>query len=353
MARFSDAFKIGTKTVGPGHPCFIIAEAGVNHNGDMDLARQLIDKAVAAGVDAVKFQTFKAEHVVSEVAPKAAYQKETTDIEESQLDMERRLELPFENFIDLQDYCRKKDIIFLSSPFDMGSIDFLSSINIPAFKVPSGEIDNPLFFRRLARTNVPIIFSTGMADMQEVGRAATWLDEEGARDICILHCVSNYPARPEDMNLRAMETLRNNYQVPVGLSDHTPGVEIAIAAVALGANLVEKHFTLDKSMDGPDHQASLDPEELKALVTGIRNVEMAFGNGIKTPKPSEEDTRNVARRSLFLTRTIAAGDIIQLDDLIALRPSGGIPPFDLDKVIGKKSRIDLDEGAMLTWQDLT
>lgn len=353
MARFSDAFKIGTKTVGPGHPCFIIAEAGVNHNGDMDLARQLIDKAVAAGVDAVKFQTFKAEHVVSEVAPKAAYQKETTDIEESQLDMERRLELPFENFIDLQDYCRKKDIIFLSSPFDMGSIDFLSSINIPAFKVPSGEIDNPLFFRRLARTNVPIIFSTGMADMQEVGRAATWLDEEGARDICILHCVSNYPARPEDMNLRAMETLRNNYQVPVGLSDHTPGVEIAIAAVALGASLVEKHFTLDKSMDGPDHQASLDPEELKALVTGIRNVEMAFGNGIKTPKPSEEDTRNVARRSLFLTRTIAAGDIIQLDDLIALRPSGGIPPFDLDKVIGKKSRIDLDEGAMLTWQDLT
>lgn len=353
MARFSDAFKIGTKTVGPGHPCFIIAEAGVNHNGDMDLARQLIDKAVAAGVDAVKFQTFKAEHVVSEVAPKAAYQKETTDIEESQLDMERRLELPFENFIDLQDYCRKKDIIFLSSPFDMGSIDFLSSINIPAFKVPSGEIDNPLFFRRLARTNVPIIFSTGMADMQEVGRAATWLDEEGARDICILHCVSNYPARPEDMNLRAMETLRNNYKVPVGLSDHTPGVEIAIAAVALGANLVEKHFTLDKSMDGPDHQASLDPEELKALVTGIRNVEMAFGNGIKIPKPSEEDTRNVARRSLFLTRTIAAGDIIQLDDLIALRPSGGIPPFDLDKVIGKKSRIDLDEGAMLTWQDLT
>lgn len=344
--------KIAGRRVGPGQPCFIIAEAGVNHNGDPEAAKKLIDVAVESGADAVKFQTFKAERVISADAPKAGYQLESTDPGESQLDMIRKLELTDDHFRQLDAYCRERGIIFISTPFDHPSVDLLDSLGVPAFKVPSGETVNLPLLRHIASKQKPVILSTGMSTLGEVERAVNTIKQAGSGQLAVLHCVSNYPAAVADVNLMAMQTMGHAFQTPVGYSDHTLGIEIPIAAVALGACVIEKHFTLDKALPGPDHRASLEPDELAAMVRGIRNVQAAMGSGIKTPAESEENTRLVARRSLFLERDVIAGAVLRDTDLIALRPSGGIPPDQFDHVVGRRLRRSLNRGAQLGWEDL-
>ncbi len=339
-------FDVGGEHIGEGR-CFVIAEAGVNHNGDAHMAARLIDAAVAAGADAVKFQTFKADQVVSMAAPKASYQQTTTAPGESQFEMVRALELNDTQFAELKAHCDRHGIVFLSTPFDHPSVELLHGLGMSAFKIPSGEITNLALIRHIGGLGLPAILSTGMAYLEEVDRAVAALTEAGCPALAILHCVSNYPAAPEDTNLRAMDTLREAFGVPVGLSDHSAGIEIALGAVARGAAVIEKHFTLDKTLPGPDHQASLDPDELCALVTGIRKIEAAMGDGIKAPQPSEANTREVARRSLFLRAALRGGQNIALDDLIALRPGGGIPPNEIEIVVGRRAARDLAAGTML------
>lgn len=345
------AFEIGGIPVGLGR-CFLIAEAGVNHNGDAGMALDLIDAAVAAGADAVKFQTFQADQVVSAGAPKAPYQRTGSDPLESQFEMVRALELDAAEFAGLKAHCDARGILFLSTPFDHESVDLLHRLGVPAFKIPSGEITNLPLIRHIGRLGLPVILSTGMADMAEVERAVAALAEVSCRALAILHCVSNYPAAPEDTNLRAMATLRGTFGVPVGLSDHSTGIEIPLAAAALGAAVIEKHFTLDKSLPGPDHAASLNPKELEAMVAGIRKVEAALGDGVKAPRPAEADTREVARRSLFLKAALPRGRTIAEGDVIALRPAGGIPPSEVMAVLGRRVARDLEAGTMLRWDDL-
>jgi len=343
---------IGERVIGPGKPVFIIAEAGVNHNGSLEMAKQLVDAAVEAGADAVKFQTFKAEKVVSLHAPKAAYQKNTTDPAESQLEMVRRLELPYEAFRELKAYCDQRGILFMSTPFDEDSVDFLDGIGVPVFKIPSGEVVNHPFLEYVARKGKPLIMSTGMSYLSEVDEAVRVVGGPGNEQLVLLHCVSNYPADPADVNLRAMQTMATAFQVPVGYSDHTLGIEIPLAAVALGACVIEKHFTLDRELPGPDHRASLEPAELKAMVDDIRKVEQALGNGRKIPASSEEDTRRVARRSLVLKEDVSEGKLIQAGMLTALRPAGGIPPNLISYVVGRETTHPLKAGAILQWGDL-
>ena len=350
-SEWPSAFDIGGVRIGDGH-CFVIAEAGVNHNGDAEMAARLIEAAVAAGADAVKFQTFKADQVVSAAAPKATYQQITTAPGESQLDMVRALELDGTQFAQLKAHCDRHGIIFLSTPFDHSSVELLHGLGMPAIKIPSGEVTNLPLIRHMGSLGLPAILSTGMAFLEEVEEAVATLSEAGCPALAILHCVSNYPAAPEDTNLRAMDTLRETFGVPIGLSDHSAGIEIALGAVARGAAVIEKHFTLDKTLPGPDHQASLDPDELRALVTGIRKVEAALGTGIKAPQASETNTRMVARRSLFLRTALRDGQHIVQDDLIALRPGGGIPPNEIETVIGRRAARDLAAGTMLDPADV-
>jgi N-acetylneuraminate synthase/N,N'-diacetyllegionaminate synthase len=345
------AFDIGGIPVGHGR-CFIIAEAGVNHNGDVDKAIALIDAAVAAGADAVKFQTFDAKQVISAMAPKATYQEAATTSGESQLEMIQALELKGDHFRMLKRHCDARGIVFLSTPFDHISVDLLQQLGVPAFKIPSGEITNMPLIKYVAAQGRPIILSTGMADLVEVEKAVDVLNNGGCAAMAILHCVSCYPTAPEDVNLRAMATLRDSFGVPIGLSDHSLGIEIPLAAVALGAAVIEKHFTLDKSLPGPDHAASLDPTELAAMAAGIRKVEAAMGDGVKAARPAEANTREVARRSLFLQTSVAGGANIGESQVIALRPAGGIPPYDIDKVLGSRAARDLEAGTMLSWDDL-
>ncbi len=333
-------------------PVFVIAEAGVNHNGDPKMAKRLVEVAVEAGADAVKFQTFKADKVVALNAPKATYQKATTDPEESQLEMLRRLELPYEVFEEIKALCDQKSITFISTSSDEESADFLDSLGVPAFKVPSGEVTNHLFLEYVARKGKPIIMSTGMSYLSEVDEAVRVIRKVGNDKLILLHCVSNYPADVADVNLRAMQTLYSAFQVSVGYSDHTLGIEIPLAATALGACVIEKHFTLDRQLPGPDHKASLEPDELKAMVDGIRKIKQALGNGCKIPVASEEDTRHVARRSLVLKENVSEGDIITAKMLTALRPSGGIPPNMVSYVKGRKAARFLRTGTMLNWSDL-
>ena len=283
--------KAGDRYIGEDEPCFIIAEAGVNHNGDINLARKLIDVAVEAGADAVKFQTFKAEEVVTKGAEKADYQKKTTGLKESQFEMLKRLELTGRDFEELFAYAQRKDIIFLSSPFDKGSVDLLDRLGVPAFKVGSGEITNFPLLKHIARKKKPIILSTGMSTLGEVEEALEVIRKDGATDIILLHCVSSYPAKMEDMNLKVIETLRHAFKLPVGLSDHSIGIAIPVAAVSLGACVIEKHFTLDKNLPGPDHRASLEQDELKQMVKAIRDVEKAMGDGVKRPTKEEEENK--------------------------------------------------------------
>lgn len=343
---------IGSSIIAPGQPCYVIAEAGVNHNGNLDLAFRLIDEARRAGADAVKFQAFKADKLVSRTAPKANYQIQATGREESQYEMIRRLELDFEQHRRLFDYAAQQGITLLSSPFDEESADELESLGISAFKIPSGEIVNLPFLAHLAQKKKPIILSTGMSDLAEVATAVSVIEENGNPPLILLQCLTNYPADPAEANLRAMATMSAAFDVPVGYSDHVVGNEVSFAAVALGACLIEKHFTLERTLPGPDHQASLEPDELAALIQGIRTVEAALGTGIKRPASSEKDICRVARKSLVAARDIPADTIIEAAMLIAKRPGTGISPANLSWVLGRKTRRAVCRDTPLTEEDL-
>ena len=326
---------------------FIIAEAGDNHNGSRELAFRLIDKAVEAGADCVKFQTFVTDEVISKRAEKAEYQKAATGSDESQYQMVKKLELSFEQFRELQKYAEERGITFLSTPFDIPSVEFLDSINIPCFKIPSGEITNLPYLIKIAETGRDVIMSTGMAELNEIESAINILREHGSGDISLLHCNTEYPTPYEDVNLRAMSTLKEKFGVRVGYSDHTQGIEVPIAAVALGAEIIEKHFTLDHNMEGPDHKASLEPDELKQMVDGIRKTEKALGNGIKTASPSEKKNIQIARKSIVARRDIKKGEILTEENLAVKRPGNGISPMRWYEVIGTKAIRDFSEDEMI------
>ncbi len=325
---------------------YIIAEAGVNHNGSYELACKLVDAAKAAGVDCIKFQTFKSENLVSNSAQKAEYQKNTTG-EGSQVDMLKKLELSYEDFRALKDYCDKVGICFLSTPFDFDSIEFLNSIDMPFWKIPSGEVTNYPYLVALAKTGKPIVMSTGMCDLLEIQDAINVLRENGTKDIRLLHCNTEYPTPYEDVNLRAMQAMRDAFGLAVGYSDHTKGIEVPIGAVALGATVIEKHFTLDRNMEGPDHKASLEPDELAKMVTSIRNIEKALGNGDKTPSPSEKKNITVARKSIVAAKKIKFGESITEDDITVKRPGSGINPMRWNEVLGTKAVRDFEEDELI------
>jgi N,N'-diacetyllegionaminate synthase len=321
---------------------FIIAEAGVNHNGLVDLAFQLVDVAVEAGADAVKFQTFKTENLVSKIAEKANYQKQTTSKIESQFDMLKKLELDVNTHRQLINYCNQKDIVFLSTPFDRDSIDMLDQLGLEIYKIPSGEITNLPYLRHVGSLGKKIILSTGMSTLEEVGDALDILTGAGTSidDITVLHANTMYPTPMVDVNLRAMLTIQKKFDVGVGYSDHTLGVEVDIAAVAMGASVIEKHFTLDKAMDGPDHKASLEPSELKIMVTSIRNIEKALGSFEKKPSPSETENIDIVRKSIVASKSIVKGELLTKDNITVKRPGNGISPIKWDEVIGLKSAKD-------------
>jgi N,N'-diacetyllegionaminate synthase len=328
---------------------FIIAEAGVNHNGSLEMAFQLIDMAVAAGADAVKFQTFKADNIITVNAPKAGYQKATTETGESQLQMVKKLELDETTHIQLYKYCQHKGIQFLSSPFDLESIDLLCRLGLGIFKIPSGEITNLPYLRKLGALKKRVLLSTGMADLSEVEDALNVLTKSGTslEDITVLHCNTEYPTPFEDVNLRAMLTIGRTFGVAVGYSDHTPGIEVAIAAVALGATILEKHFTLDRNLPGPDHKASLEPVELKTMVQSLRNVEKTLGDGIKRPSPSEVKNKPIARKSLVATQPIKMGELFSSDNITAKRPGTGVSPMRWDEIIGRKASRNYREDELI------
>jgi len=328
-------------------PVFIIAEAGVNHNGSIALAKQLIDVAAKAGADAVKFQTFIAEEVVSTDAPKAEYQKQTTDASESQLDMIKKLELSKEDHLELMDYAKHKNIMFLSTPFDERSADLLVELGVPLIKMSSGEITNHPFLKHIAKKDMPIILSTGMSTLEEVAEAVSVINEAGCKDLTLLHCTSNYPARVDDCNLLAMKTMADAFDIPVGYSDHTPGIYVPLAATAMGACVIEKHFTLDKNLPGPDHRASLEPVELEEMVRGIRLVEKARGSSVKAPVESELEVRDVARRSIVAKVDIPAGTVITENMLAFKRPGTGVAPKDISTILGKKIRQNIKKDELI------
>ena len=334
----------------------IIAEAGVNHNGDLQKAIELIEVASKAGVDVVKFETFKADKIVSKTARKAKYQTENMgDDDDSQYNMLKSLELSEEDHHRLMKQCDKRGVQFFSTAFDVDGIDFLDKLGMPFFKSPSGEITNYPYLKRLAEKGKPVILSTGMADMKEVKAAVDVLMKHGLakQDITVLHCNTEYPTPMEDVNLKAMNTIGDELGVQVGYSDHTLGIEVPIAAVALGAKVIEKHFTLDRNLPGPDHRASLEPSELKEMVAAIRNIEVAIsGSGKKEPSSSELKNRSVVRKSLHTKRELKKGHKISEDDLIPLRPANGINPMDIDDVIGCELKSDFNVFELLNWDDL-
>ena len=318
---------------------FIIAEAGVNHNGSLELAKKLIDVAVEAGADAVKFQTFKADKWVSKHAQKADYQKQTTSTDESQYDMIKKLELDDNEHRVLIRYCKDKKIMFLSTPFDHDSIDLLNSFQMAIFKIPSGEITNLPYLRHIGRLGKEVVLSTGMANLDEVQDALEVLIKAGTskEKVTVLHATTEYPCPVDEVNLRAMQTIKVAFGVKVGYSDHTQGIEMPIAAVAMGACVIEKHFTLDRTMEGPDHKASLEPEELKAMVQAIRHIEQALGDGVKKPSQSEQKNIPVARKSILASRFIEIGETFSDNNLIVKRPGNGISPMRWDEVVGHKA----------------
>jgi N,N'-diacetyllegionaminate synthase len=334
----------------------IIAEAGVNHNGDFELAKKLVDAAAEAGADYVKFQTFKASKIVNRTARKAEYQAKnlaTGDV--TQYEMLKSLEMPEEWHYQLDKYAKDKKIAFLSTGFDEDSIDFLDTIGSPLFKIPSGEITNRPYLEHIGSKGKPVILSTGMADMADIRACMDILYAQGISKqmITVLHCNTEYPTPMTDVNLLAMNAIQHEFGVSVGYSDHTLGIEVPIAAVALGATVIEKHFTLDRSMPGPDHRASLEPQELKAMVAAIRNIELAIsGSAIKEPSPSEIKNKEAARKSIHLKTSLQAGHVVRLTDLEMKRPGNGISPMDLDKVIGKKLRTELPEEWKLSFNDI-
>jgi len=352
VKRLHPAVRIADRLVGGGAPCFIIAEAGVNHNGEMELARRLVDAAADTGADAVKFQTFRTEALVTQEVATAGYQEENTGTA-NQRDLLASLELPFEAFRELASHAAKRKILFLSTPFDGESAGFLQELDLPAFKIASGEITNLPFLEQIARFGKPVILSTGMATLGEVERAVERIRAVGGGDrLILLHCVSDYPANPADVNLRAMETLAAAFGVPVGFSDHTEGIIIPIAAAALGACVVEKHFTLDRTLPGPDHRASLEPEELAEMIRGIRAAEKALGDGVKRPTARERETARAVRKRIVTQRAVARGEVFTLDALTTRRASIGLPSFQMEEVVGRRARRDLAAGEGVEWGDL-
>lgn len=317
---------------------FVIAEAGVNHNGNIEIAKKLVDTAVISGADAVKFQTFKAENLVCRNARKANYQMGTTDREESQFDMLKKLELTPEMHEQLIDYCRKKGIMFLSTPFDIDSLHYLIRCGIGIIKIPSGEVTNYPFLREIGKTGKKVIISSGMSTLDEVRDAVKVLIDHGSGAVTVLHCNTEYPTPYVDVNLQAMLTLKEELRVDVGYSDHTPGIEVPIAAVALGASVIEKHFTLNKSMEGPDHKASLEPAELQAMISAIRNIESALGNGRKEPTKSEKKNIAIVRKSIVAKCDIETGEVFTEDNLTTKRPGTGISPMQWSQVVGQRAK---------------
>ncbi len=331
---------------------FIIAEAGVNHNGSVGVAKKMIDVAAKAGADAVKFQAFKAEKLVTRAAPKARYQIENTGKGESQLEMLKRLELSEADHRELMRHCRKRGIAFMSTPFDAESVDFLDSLGMGIFKIPSGELTNKGLVERVASKRTPIILSTGMSYLDEVAKAIDWIYGVWGRartriGLTLLHCVANYPARIEDTNLKAMATLKAAFGLPAGLSDHTVGIEIPIAAAALGATVIEKHFTLDRAMEGPDHKASLEPHELTAMVRAVRNIEAALGSGVKRPSASERKNICAVRKSIVAAMAIRRGQRFSERNITTKRPGNGLSPMRWDSVIGETARRDFAKDELI------
>ncbi len=324
----------------------IIAEAGVNHNGSLDMAKKLVDAAKECGADIVKFQTTKLDSLVSKFAPMADYQKKNIGAEESQKEMLSKLLLDFDEFRELAEYCKKDGIQFLSTPFDIESIRFLSDMQ-DIWKVPSGEITNYPYLVEIGRTGKRVILSTGMAVMDEIQAAIDVLKENGTTDITILHCTTEYPAPVQDVNLNVMQTMRDVFGYPVGYSDHTQGIEVDLAAVALGATVIEKHFTLDRKLPGPDHKASLEPSELKAMVDGIRKIELALGTSEKRPSEAELKNRLVARKSIVARKAIKAGDELTEDNITTKRPGSGINPMRWKEVVGTKAIRDFSEDELI------
>ena len=325
----------------------VIAEAGVNHNGDMALARRMVETAAAAGADYVKFQSFRADRLASRDAAKAAYQIAATGEDESQFEMLRRLELSDDDHRALMAHCRTSGIRFLSTPFDEERADFLAGLGVDRLKLPSGEVTNVPFLEHAGALCLPAILSTGMSDLEEVGAAVATLERAGCADITLLHCLTEYPANPAEANLRAMAAMRDAFGHPVGYSDHTPGVAVSLAAAALGASVIEKHFTMDRTLPGPDHAASLEPDELKRWVAEIRIVESALGDGIKRPAPSELTNRDIARKSLVAAVDIAAGEAFSHANVAAKRPGTGMAPARLSAILGRRARVAIPADALL------
>lgn len=342
---------IKAKTAWEQSSCFIIAEAGVNHNGDINIAKKLVDAACEACVDAIKFQTFKAENLVTRNAPKAKYQKQTTG-NGNQYGMLKKLELSYEEHVILKNYCDEKGIMFISTPFDFESVNLLEKLNIPLYKISSGDLTNIPLLKYIAKLNKHMIISTGMANLGEVEDAIEAIKQAGNNKISLLHCTSNYPTNYEDVNLKAMITLKNAFKLSVGYSDHTIGIEVPVAAVAMGAKIIEKHFTLDKLMEGPDHKASVDSKELKQMVTSIRNIESAFGNGIKKCNESEKNTREIARKSIVASVKIKKGETISENNVTFKRPGNGISPKLFNEIIGRIAVEDIDADSFITFSKI-
>ena len=326
---------------------YIIAEAGVNHNGDINIAKRLVDAAVDAGADAVKFQTFKAQNLVCKNAGKAAYQLETTEQAETQYEMLKKLELTEKMHEELVPYCWERGLEFLSTPFDVESVDLLLQYEIPLIKIPSGEITNYPYLKKIGKTGKKVILSTGMSTLDEVRDAVQILKNEGTDKIILLHCNTEYPTPMCDVNLLAMKTLQEELGLPVGYSDHTKGIEIPIAAAALGACVIEKHFTLDRTMEGPDHKASLEPHELRAMVCAIHNIEQAMGDGVKRPSASERRNIGIVRKSIVAKRDISEGEILSEENITTKRPGTGISPMMWEKVIGQRARKNYKADEMI------
>ena len=342
--------QIGNRSIGDDNSVFIIAEAGVNHNGDLNLARQLVIEAKRCGADCVKFQTFKAERVVTKDAPKAKYQMKTTDSDESQIDMLKKCELKKEYYQELMELCKKENIIFLSTPYNIEDVDFLDSFDVPAFKLASIHAVEPYFINYVAKKGKPIILSTGMATLSEVAQAVQTIRETGNEDFVLLQCTTNYPSRHEDANLQAMETMRDSFDVIVGYSDHTEDDTACIAAIALGAKVIEKHFTIDKTLLGPDHSSSADSNEFSDLVKNIINTEKVLGSNKKEPCEIEKKNAIGMRRSLVAKTDIAKGEVITENLLTFKRPATGISPNEIGKIVGKKTAVAIQMDTIIDWK---
>lgn len=343
----SPCISLGSRKIGPGYPCYLIAEAGVNHNGDPLLAARLVEAAADAGADAVKFQWFDPELLTSSLAPQAAYQRKNTGVKQKQIEMLRGLVLPEDSWLKLKEIAAARRIDFLCTPFDLPSADKLAKLGVPAFKIGSGELTNHPFLIQLAKFGLPLLLSTGMSTLEEVREALNSIRCESDTSMALLHCVSAYPAAAADCNLRAIREMEAAFHLPIGFSDHTLGTAVSIAAVALGACVIEKHLTVDRQLPGPDHRASLEPAAFRKLSKDIRLAEVSLGDGVKRPATSELDTARVARRSIFVIAEVAAGERLEEPHVAFLRPGTGLPPARWKQIRGRKATRNLQPGVLL------